>query len=160
MRKFKDFKYTTDQINCVRVNSTNMDTFKDILNNIFPIRYDEFFFNQILNCSDVYAYIMYANSNEVGIYAFFIKGCFSEIIILGFLTEFRMKGFGSFCLDLIHNFVLQEEFKVKEIILHVQLSNLGAKAFYEKNGYSAKSIVKNYYRDINPADAYVMSKKV
>lgn len=165
MKIFKDFKYTTGRVNInsidhVRVNEANIDSFKVILDTIFPIRYEKSFFSQILNNSDIYAYIMYIGSKEVGVYAFFIKGYFSEIIILGFLAEFRMKGLGTFCLNLIEKFVLQEEFRVKEIILHVQLSNFGAKMFYEKNGYSTKSIVENYYRDVNSNDAYLMSKEL
>ena len=41
---------------------------------------------------------------------------------------------------------------------HVQVNNEGAIKFYEKHGFEIVEEKKNYYKRIEPADAYVLQK--
>ena len=41
---------------------------------------------------------------------------------------------------------------------HVQVNNDGAIKFYEKHGFEIVEEKKNYYKRIEPADAYVLQK--
>ena len=44
------------------------------------------------------------------------------------------------------------------ICRHVQVNNEGAIKFYEKFGFEIVEEKKNYYKRIEPADAYVLQK--
>jgi N-alpha-acetyltransferase 50 len=50
--------------------------------------------------------------------------------------------------------------KIEKVYLHVQVSNEGAKRFYEKHGFVEVSVHKDYYKKITPADAWVLEKRV
>ena len=41
---------------------------------------------------------------------------------------------------------------------HVQINNEGAIKFYERHGFEIVEEKKNYYKRIEPADAYVLQK--
>ena len=41
---------------------------------------------------------------------------------------------------------------------HVQVNNEGAIKFYEKHGFTIAEEKKNYYKRIEPADAYLLQK--
>lgn len=43
---------------------------------------------------------------------------------------------------------------------HVQINNETALDFYKKFGFNVVEVVQNYYKRIEPADAYVLEKNV
>mmetsp|Transcript_134410 Transcript_134410/g.287547 ORF Transcript_134410/g.287547 Transcript_134410/m.287547 type:complete len:196 (+) Transcript_134410:62-649(+) len=47
---------------------------------------------------------------------------------------------------------------VREIYLHVQTSNAGALAFYNSFGFKVAEEIKNYYKNIEPPDCFVLRK--
>jgi ribosomal protein S18 acetylase RimI-like enzyme len=49
---------------------------------------------------------------------------------------------------------------VAEIYLHVQINNLNAKRFYVSHGFSEIEIVKEYYKNIEPADCFLLKKTI
>lgn len=44
--------------------------------------------------------------------------------------------------------------------LHVQTNNDDALGFYESMGFDKGEVVKDYYKRIEPPDAYCVSKKI
>ena len=48
--------------------------------------------------------------------------------------------------------------KINKIYLHVQTSNHGAKRFYERHGFREVEVHKNYYKKIEPHDAWVLER--
>lgn len=52
----------------------------------------------------------------------------------------------------------KEDSNIKEIYLHVQISNEDAKKFYSKHGFEQLEIIKNYYTNIEPADCFLFKK--
>lgn len=50
--------------------------------------------------------------------------------------------------------------KIDEIILTVQINNEEALAFYKKFGLTIIETKKNYYKRVEPRDAYLLSKKM
>ena len=46
--------------------------------------------------------------------------------------------------------------RITALYLHVQISNDGAKRFYERNGFKEVSIVESYYKKIEPKAAWLM----
>lgn len=48
--------------------------------------------------------------------------------------------------------------KIDRVYLHVQVSNTAGKAFYERHGFKDAGIHKDYYKKIEPRDAWVLEK--
>ncbi|KAM0752402.1 acyl-CoA N-acyltransferase [Meredithblackwellia eburnea MCA 4105] len=49
---------------------------------------------------------------------------------------------------------------IESVYLHVQVSNDEAKKFWERNGFTVAATVPNYYRKIEPRDAWLLEKKI
>ncbi|KAM0791583.1 hypothetical protein ACM66B_006027 [Microbotryomycetes sp. NB124-2] len=49
---------------------------------------------------------------------------------------------------------------IESIYLHVQTSNEDARQFWEKHGFEVKDTIKNYYRKIEPRDAWVLERAI
>lgn len=49
---------------------------------------------------------------------------------------------------------------ITEVFLHVQTSNEDAKNFYLHHGFEEKDIIKGYYKNIDPPDCFLLSKKI
>lgn len=49
---------------------------------------------------------------------------------------------------------------VKEVMLHVQISNEDAMKFYDRLGFEKGEMVENYYKRIDPPHCYVLRKKL
>jgi ribosomal protein S18 acetylase RimI-like enzyme len=45
---------------------------------------------------------------------------------------------------------------ISRIYLHVQVSNSDARRFYERHGFKETSLAKDYYKKIEPRDAWVL----
>ena len=48
--------------------------------------------------------------------------------------------------------------KIDRIYLHVQISNTAGKVFYERHGFKLTGLHKDYYKKIEPRDAWVLEK--
>ena len=46
------------------------------------------------------------------------------------------------------------------LLRHVQVNNEGAIAFYKKFGFEVVDLKNNYYKRIEPSDAYVLQKNL
>ncbi|GAA5887843.1 hypothetical protein JCM5296_001785 [Sporobolomyces johnsonii] len=50
--------------------------------------------------------------------------------------------------------------RIESVYLHVQVGNEQARRFWERFGFEVKETVPNYYRKIEPRDAWLMERKV
>lgn len=50
--------------------------------------------------------------------------------------------------------------KIDCIYLHVQVSNDGAKQFYERHGFKEKGIKEAYYKKIKPSGAWILEREI
>jgi N-alpha-acetyltransferase 50 len=50
--------------------------------------------------------------------------------------------------------------KIDKIWLHVQISNEDGKRFYEQHGFAVVRVHNDYYRKLQPRDAWVLEKTV
>jgi ribosomal protein S18 acetylase RimI-like enzyme len=48
--------------------------------------------------------------------------------------------------------------KIDRIYLHVQVSNTAGRAFYERHGFKEEGLHKDYYKKIQPRDAWILEK--
>uniref|UniRef100_A0A1I7WUT2 N-terminal methionine N(alpha)-acetyltransferase NatE n=1 Tax=Heterorhabditis bacteriophora TaxID=37862 RepID=A0A1I7WUT2_HETBA len=75
-----------------------------------------------------------------------------------FLPYYREQGLGSQLLRFVES--KAHEHNVSKIMLHVQVDNSLAIAFYNKRGFSIQETCLNYYKRSNPSDAYIMIKDI
>jgi hypothetical protein len=50
--------------------------------------------------------------------------------------------------------------RIKNIYLHVQISNEDAKRFYERHGFKEIGVAEDYYKKIEPKHAWIMEYEV
>ena len=48
--------------------------------------------------------------------------------------------------------------KIDRIYLHVQVSNTAGKAFYERHGFKQSGVHEDYYKKIQPRNAWILEK--
>lgn len=142
------------------INSSNIEIFRSLASELFPIAYNECFYRKILLEPNYYAYIVYYGDVRAGLCAFYIEQEHTYIMVLGIISNLRNHGLGTWCLRNIESHVFRISPAQKEIRIHVQINNVGAKAFYEKNGYETYEMITNYYSGITPSSAFLMKKKI
>lgn len=72
---------------------------------------------------------------------------------------YRSRSLGSQSLELVINAAEgRSKPKINKIYLHVQVSNDGAKSFYERHGFKEVQIHEGYYKKIEPHDAWVLER--
>lgn len=132
--------------------------------NVFPVSYNDKFYRDVLLVGE-FAKLAYFNDIVVGAVCCRAEPCPVSgghriyIMTLGCLAPYRQLGIGTFMLE--HVFKLCErDPKVKYIYLHVQVNNEGALAFYKRYGFEIVEQKQNYYKRIEPADAYVLQKRL
>jgi len=81
------------------------------------------------------------------------------IMTLGCLAPYRRLGVGSKMVEHVLNIVAKDG-NYESVFLHVQVNNEGAINFYRNFGFDIVETKQNYYKRIDPADAYVLEKKL
>lgn len=89
------------------------------------------------------------NQKEVKVY----------IMTLGVLAPYRRLGVGNALLQHVLDACAVDR-NVTAVFLHVQADNEEARSFYERNGFAITETIKDYYKNISPADAHVVEKRV
>jgi len=142
----------------------NVKQLKLLNTTIFPVSYTEKFYKTVLEVGE-FAKLAYYEDVIVGSVCCRVDtdAETSErklyIMTLGCLAPYRRMGVGSKMLE----HILEEAAKdatLACIYLHVQINNDSAKAFYDRAGFNVKETIAGYYQKIEPADAYVLEKKL
>lgn len=60
--------------------------------------------------------------------------------------------------ELLDSVTQSQSPKINRIYLHVQVSNTAGKVFYERHGFKEANLQKDYYKKIQPRDAWVLEK--
>ena len=82
------------------------------------------------------------------------------IMTLGCLASYRRLGIGTLMVEHVLDYVKTKDTNFDNIFLHVQVNNQDAIEFYKKFGFEIVETRKNYYKRIEPPDAYVLSKSL
>lgn len=73
------------------------------------------------------------------------------------LKPYRSRRIGSKALEhVLEAARAHEKPRISTIYLHVQTSNDDAKRFYERHGFKELELAKDYYKKIEPRDAWVL----
>ncbi|KAK6029118.1 hypothetical protein OSTOST_04777 [Ostertagia ostertagi] len=78
---------------------------------------------------------------------------------LGPLAPYRQLGVGNMLLDYVFSLTAKDP-ALENIFLHVQTSNETALNFYKNRGFEQAGVVENYYKHVEPKDAFILVKKV
>ncbi len=128
----------------------------DIERRVFN-EHDPFFYMQFYEtCSDGFI-VAEVNGLVVGfVVGFMAKETTGRIFSLAVMPEYRSRRIGSALLkELIEVF---REYGASEVVLEVRISNIKARRFYERHGFSQTGILERYYTD--GEDAFLMKLKM
>jgi len=140
------------------VKTRDVDKIKEINKNLFPVMYSEHFYKRIENDPNYHNYLIIYDEKEIGICSYRIESGEAYLMTIGIFQENRGQGIGSLVLREIEGTI--EDDSIREIKLHVHISNLRAQEFYMKNRYYIKETISEYYYEIYPRDAYLMVKQI
>ncbi|KAI8365954.1 separation anxiety protein like [Radiomyces spectabilis] len=141
------------------VTANNLGQLRVLHKILFPVDYDDSFFTNALNAGEL-AKLAYYNDVCVGAVC-----CRKEVegeqtkvymMTLGVLKPYRNAGLGKLLLD--HILEEAKTIQAKSVYLHVHVKNEDGLAFYKKHGFEVTGEEKDYYRDVEPKDAYILSK--
>ena len=77
------------------------------------------------------------------------------------LKPYRSRGVGSQALKVVLDAAASHQKPaIAHIYLHVQVSNHDAKRFYERHGFKELRVHSDYYRKLQPRDAWVLEKSI
>ncbi|KAF5351788.1 hypothetical protein D9756_007539 [Leucocoprinus leucothites] len=156
---------TSPRVSFASITSNNLGTVRRLNSVLFPIRYSEKFYRDILLPeAEDFCKLVYYNDIPVGTICCRLENKNDQthlyLMTMGVLAPYRSRGLGAQSLELVLKAAKDHvKPKIKKIYLHVQVSNDGAKAFYERHGFTEVEIHKDYYRKIEPHDAWVLEKR-
>lgn len=142
----------------------NLGTVRKLNSVLFPIKYSERFYRDILQPeAEDFCKLIYFNDIPVGIICCRLENKDDQthlyVMTMGVLAPYRSRGLGSQSLQSVLEAAENHaKPKIQKIYLHVQVSNDSAKAFYERHGFMEVEIHKDYYKKIDPHDAWVLEK--
>ncbi|XP_036355965.1 N-alpha-acetyltransferase 50-like [Octopus sinensis] len=126
----------------------------------FPVTYNDKFYKYVLEVGEL-AKLAYFNDIGVGAVSCRVDNSATQhrlyIMTLDCLFLYGRLGMGTVMLNHVLK-ICEEDGNFDNVFLHVQLNNVGAIKFYEKFGLEIVEEKKNYYKRIEPADAYVLQK--
>lgn len=143
------------------VREKNLEQLKLLNSVIFPIRYQERMYQDVLACG----LSQYAYHNDVLVGAIACraekvaggKGVVLYILTLGVLAPYRGRGVGTRLLERALAQAAQDP-NIAEAQLHVQVSNEEAINFYKRFGFKVRGTVQGYYKRLDPPDAVLLVK--
>ncbi|XP_074652235.1 N-alpha-acetyltransferase 50-like [Tubulanus polymorphus] len=151
---------TRGRIELGDVTPHNIKQLKRLNQVVFPVSYNEKFYKDVLEVGEL-AKLAYFNDIVVGAVCCRVDTADNQrrlyIMTLGCLAPYRRYGIGTEMLIHVLN-ICEKDGNYDNVFLHVQINNDGAIAFYEKFGFEIVEKKDNYYKKIEPADAYVLQK--
>ncbi|CAF0857413.1 unnamed protein product [Adineta ricciae] len=139
----------------------NIKQLKVLNRDIFPVLYNEKFYKDLLESGEL-CKLAYCNDIVVGTLC--CRFDLSDnrrrlyIMTLGVLAKYRELGLGTLMLKHALK-ICEDDGNVDSIYLHVQIDNYTALSFYKKFGFEIVSKALDYYRRLEPSDAYLLERK-
>jgi len=140
----------------------NLKQLKVLNRDVFPVAYNEKFYKDLLGAGEL-CKLAYCNDIVVG--AVCCRIDLSEnrrrlyIMTLGVLAKYRELGLGTLMLEHVFK-ICEREGNIDSIYLHVQVNNDTALSFYKKFGFEIISTATEYYRRLDPCDAYLLERSL
>ncbi|KAJ2848798.1 hypothetical protein IWW36_003068 [Coemansia brasiliensis] len=162
------------QISIQPVVSENISKVRNLNSVLFPVRYSKTFYENLLQ-PNYFGRLAYFNAQCVGTitcckqplgYADVkmagmrepSERCEMYMMTLGVLAPFRRMGIAQSLVKCALE-TAAEDPSIKRVVLHVQVGNDDALGFYHKLGFVTTHTVDQYYKHIEPSQAYDNSDK-
>jgi len=142
----------------------NIKLLKKVNQVVFPVVYHDNFYKDVLEAGEL-AKLAYCNDIVVGAVCCRIDTTSDPnarklyIMTLGCLAPYRRLGIGTKMVEHVLN-IVSKDGNYDSVFLHVQINNESAINFYRNFGFDVVETKQNYYKRIEPADAYVLEKKL
>ncbi|EGN99817.1 hypothetical protein SERLA73DRAFT_180040 [Serpula lacrymans var. lacrymans S7.3] len=157
---------TPERVSFASLTPNNLGTVRKLNSVLFPIRYSEKFYQDILLPElEDFCKLVYYNDVPVGTICCRLETTDGVtklyLMTMGVLAPYRCRKLGSQSLELIVKAAAsQAKPKISHIYLHVQVSNDPAKRFYERHGFKEVGVHENYYKRIVPRDAWILERVI
>merc|ERR1712086_843968 len=155
-----DFQ-TKIQVDLGNVTPKNIEQLKIIYSVVFPVRYSEQFFKDVVERADSgLIKLAYHNAVMVGGICCRLEDQEQKVYIMTIacLAPYQGCGIGSKMLAEVLGNIRKDYPKVKEVYLHVQEGRDDAVKFYKRFGFVEGEAVQNYYKHAEPPHAVVLRK--
>jgi len=160
-------KSTSVQIDLGEVTQHNIKVLKKVNQVVFPVVYHDNFYKDVLEAGELAKLAFY---NDIVVGAVCCRNDTSTstageasrklyIMTLGCLAPYRRLGIGSVMVQHVMD-IVEKDGNYDSIFLHVQVNNEDAINFYKNFGFDIVETKQQYYKRIEPADAYVLEKKL
>jgi ribosomal protein S18 acetylase RimI-like enzyme len=140
----------------------NLKQLKVLNRDVFPVAYNEKFYKDLLGAGEL-CKLAYCNDIVVGAVCCRIDLTENRrrlyIMTLGVLAKYRELGLGTLMLEHVFK-ICEREGNIDSIYLHVQVNNDTALSFYKKFGFEIISTATEYYRRLEPCDAYLLERSL
>ncbi|ORX45387.1 acyl-CoA N-acyltransferase [Piromyces finnis] len=151
----------------------NINAIKHINKMVFPITYNEQFYSDIIfKYNRNLSRLAVINNKPVGNICCRIEPSSNHPIVtenmneevlyimtIAVLQQFRRHSIGTILLNYIINFCKLHT-HIKSILLHAQITNKAAISLYIKNGFEIVNIIRDYYKNVDCTDAYLLQKRI
>ncbi|CAF1054161.1 unnamed protein product [Brachionus calyciflorus] len=138
----------------------NIKQLKKLNQVVFPVSYNDKFYKDVLDLGPL-AKLAYFNDIVVGGVCCRIDLTENKrrlyIMTLGCLQPYRKYGIGRMLLNHVLNYC-EKDGNFESVYLHVQINNEVAIEFYKKFGFEIVEKKEQYYKRIEPSDAFVLKK--
>ena len=145
---------------------SDKDKAKELQDKLFPIKYDDSFYQEALlnNYLSLGIFDLEKEEKLIGIStvrrswnSFFSKSRSAYISTFGISEEYRKNGLGFFLLK-VSCYILQNYYQCDRITLHTERTNLPAISLYKKARFNIIEVLEGYYSFATPRpDAVFMS---
>ncbi|KIJ49604.1 hypothetical protein M422DRAFT_27967 [Sphaerobolus stellatus SS14] len=150
------------------VTPQNSGTVRKLNSVLFPIRYSEKFYKDIVSPeAENFCKLVYFNDVPVGTVCCRIEKGDHEgegklyLMTMGILAPYRSKNLGTKALqEILDAASSHSKPNITHIYLHVQESNTDALRFYERHGFKVMGTDPDYYKKIEPHGAWILEREV
>ncbi|TDL26156.1 N-acetyltransferase NAT13 [Rickenella mellea] len=156
----------SERVSFASLTTNNLGTVRKLNSVLFPIKYSEKFYKDILAPEvEEFCKLIYYNDIPVGTVCCRIETKDDQgrlyLMTMGILGPYRCLKLGSQSLEhIITSASAHAKPKITKVYLHVQISNPDAKRFYERHGFEETGIEQDYYKKIEPRDAWILERKI
>ena len=150
-----------DEIKYSQVNDSNINLLKSLNSILFPVSYNESFYNDVLNTYPKHLSLLaYHNNNLIAAICCREEDDRVYIMTFGVIETYRRFKIGSKLLQkIIAQIELYNDLELSRVCLHVHVLNNVAIGFYLNNGFRREEYIEGYYKrnvGVEPPDAYLL----
>ncbi|ETK94705.1 hypothetical protein L915_02288 [Phytophthora nicotianae] len=149
------------------VDTGNVQHLHDINETLFPVKYNDVFYEYVTDAPEGYCKLAFANDGTaIGTVCCEVEKVRTSgkrryrlcILTIGVLDKYRRSKLGSLLLESVIKQARRD--RLAYVYLHVQTCNAAAQRFYLVHGFEVTKLMRNYYSQLNPPHCFVLRKQL